>query len=214
VSAHSQNNSQEKSDGTTFLKKKAGTPISILVAEDDPVLRIALVRDMEKLGHTVYPTSDGEEALEVFKSMPVHAVVTDWQMPKMNGVELAKAIRANRNRRYIYIIMVSAAKAERKMLETAVDAGIDDFLPKPFDRAELFLRLRVASRIVSFHSEISELRQLLPICMYCRKIRDDGNYWHDIESYMATHSSTDLSHGVCPDCAETVVRPQMKNVTI
>ena len=195
--------------GTSFLKRNTDRVINILVAEDDPVLRVAIVRDISKLGHTVYVSKDGEEALELFRSHQVHAVVTDWAMPKKDGLELAKAIRGMKTLSYTYIIMVSANNMDRHSMEMAMDAGIDDFLPKPFDRADLFLRLRVASRIVSFHSEIKELRQLLPICMYCRKIRDDGNYWRDIESYVSDHSSTDFSHGVCPECAETIVRPQI-----
>jgi len=199
-----------KEGQTNFLKRKAGKAVSILVAEDDEVLRAALVRDLEKLGHDVHATGDGEEAWRIYNGRQIQVIITDWHMPGLDGLLLARRVREAKKRRYTYIIMVSAATIEKDMLDEAMDAGVDDFLAKPFNRSDLFLRLRVASRIVLFQSEISELRHLLPICMYCQKIRDDGNYWHDIQTYLSEHSMTDFSHGVCPDCADQIVRPQIK----
>lgn len=58
-------------------------------------------------------------------------------------------------------------------------------------------------------AEVRTLRDFLPICSYCRKIRDDADYWHTVESYLAAHTGTQFSHGVCPDCMETVVEPAL-----
>lgn len=54
-------------------------------------------------------------------------------------------------------------------------------------------------------SEIEQLRDLLPICAYCKKIRNDGNYWEQIESYISTHSKVLFSHSICPDCSAKVM---------
>ena len=58
-------------------------------------------------------------------------------------------------------------------------------------------------------AEVTALRRILPLCSYCRKIRDDENYWHTVESYLARTTATKFSHGICPSCMETVVEPQL-----
>jgi PAS domain S-box-containing protein len=59
-------------------------------------------------------------------------------------------------------------------------------------------------------SEVKTLREILPICSYCRKIRDDENYWHTVENYISRHTSTQFSHSICPSCMASVVEPQLK----
>jgi PAS domain S-box-containing protein len=58
-------------------------------------------------------------------------------------------------------------------------------------------------------AEVKELRTILPICSYCKSIRNDKNYWQTVETYIATHSNVQLTHGVCPNCYETVFKPQL-----
>jgi hypothetical protein len=62
------------------------------------------------------------------------------------------------------------------------------------------MRLCVAERILEYSRQIRLLKELLPICMYCKKIRDDGNYWEQIESYIHAHTGSHFSHGICPEC--------------
>jgi len=59
---------------------------------------------------------------------------------------------------------------------------------------------------------VQTLREYLPICSYCRKVRDDGNYWHTVESYISQHMATQFSHGICPDCMEKEVKPQLEKL--
>ena len=59
-------------------------------------------------------------------------------------------------------------------------------------------------------SQVKRLQELLPICCYCKKIRDDRNYWQQVEAYISAHSSVQFSHGVCPECYEHVVKPEME----
>jgi phosphoserine phosphatase RsbU/P len=83
---------------------------------------------------------------------------------------------------------------------------VDDFLTKPLDREGIMMRLRVAERIIEFTYQIRQLKELIPICMYCKKVRDDSNYWQAVESYIARHTGSSFSHGICPECFEQHVR--------
>ena len=79
-------------------------------------------------------------------------------------------------------------------------AGIDDFLTKPLDREAILMRLRVAERILEFTKQIRVLKELIPICMYCKRVRDDSNYWDQVENYIHEHTGSNFSHGICPPC--------------
>ena len=71
------------------------------------------------------------------------------------------------------------------------------------------MRLHVADRILSYATQVKQLESFLPICGYCKKIRDDQNYWQQIELYITKHSSAQFSHGVCPDCFEKYTKPDL-----
>jgi hypothetical protein len=60
-------------------------------------------------------------------------------------------------------------------------------------------------------AEVKTLQDILPICMYCRKIRDDADYWHTVENYISEHTATRFSHGICPSCMATRVEPQLSD---
>src|SRR5687768_313903 len=57
-------------------------------------------------------------------------------------------------------------------------------------------------------AEVKELQTILPICVYCKNIRNDGNYWQTVEAYISHHTKTQFTHGICPSCYENVVEPQ------
>jgi len=63
-------------------------------------------------------------------------------------------------------------------------------------------------------AQVKELQRLLPICSYCKKVRDDQNFWQQVESYMTVHSEFRFSHGVCPECWEKEVKPQFEKAGI
>jgi CheY-like chemotaxis protein len=174
--------------------------MKILIAEDDPVSVKILQITLEHYGHQVVVTGSGEEAWETFDRDPVRAVVSDWMMPGIDGLELCNRIRNRQKTDYTYFILLTAINTSRDNLRQAMDAGVDDFLKKPLDREAVLMRLRVAERILDFTSQIRALKELLPICMYCKRIRDDQDYWQQVESYFHTATGSNFSHGICPDC--------------
>jgi sigma-B regulation protein RsbU (phosphoserine phosphatase) len=67
----------------------------------------------------------------------------------------------------------------------------------------------VAERILKYTTQVNRLEELMPMCSYCKKIRDDGNYWQQIESYINERTGSEISHSVCPECYENVVVPEL-----
>jgi phosphoserine phosphatase RsbU/P len=185
--------------------------MNILIAEDDNVSRRILHRNLTRLGHTVSEAVNGAEAWSILERDPIRLVVSDWMMPEMNGLELCRRLRERTDANYTYFILLTAREGDENHRE-AMAAGVDDFLTKPLNREELEIRLRVAERILGFATQVRQLKELLPICMYCKKIRDDQNYWKIIEEYIHQYTGSDFSHGICPDCYEKIAVPQIEAV--
>jgi len=129
-------------------------------------------------------------------------------MPGLNGLDLCRRIRT-RGGDYTYFILLSALESSGGNLEQAIEAGVDDFLHKPVKIDELKMRLHVAERILNYATQVKQLESFIPLCSYCKKVRDDKNYWSQIESYINTRTGSQFSHGVCPDCYDRVLVPQM-----
>ncbi len=188
--------------------------MKVLTVEDDAIVQHVLRGILTAAGHEVLPARDGDEALRLFQDQPVDLVISAWQLPGgLDGIELCEALRAFRIPRYVYFILVTADSITSSSYGAAVARGVDDFLPKPLDREQIPARLLVAERIIRSFSELRQVKSLLPICMYCKKIRNDDNYWSQIEAYLAEQTGSTFSHGVCPSCYEGVVLPEIGRVT-
>jgi sigma-B regulation protein RsbU (phosphoserine phosphatase) len=164
---------------------------------------------LEQLGHQVIPATNGMEALSIFQDDPVNIVISDWHMPQMDGIELCQAIRTVHKMGYTYFVLISATPLDVEKYAEATAQGIDDFLVKPIRPQEIAIRLLVAERIIKFTTEIKQLKTLLPICSYCKKIRNDNNYWKQIETYISETTGSFFSHGICPTCYEDIVKPEL-----
>ena len=184
--------------------------MKILAVEDDAVARSVLRQALRRLGHESVEAADGEAAWELLQHEPVRVVVSDWTMPRCDGLDLCRRIRAQTGTEYIYFILLTSNDATQDNKKTAADAGVDDFLSKPLDLQGLWTRLRVAERILRYTTQVRQLEELLPICSYCKKIRDDHNYWQQIEGYISDRTGSDFSHSVCPDCYQRVVIPELE----
>jgi DNA-binding response OmpR family regulator len=182
--------------------------MKILIVEDNAVAAAILEAALLKLGHEPMRAPDGLTAWRSFELQPVRVVVSDWMMPRVDGLELCRRIRA-RGGEYTYFILLSAVESSTGNLELALEAGVDDFLHKPVKMDELKMRLHVAARILNYSTQVQQLESFIPLCSYCKKVRDDKNYWSQIESYINTRTGSQFSHGVCPDCYDRVLVPQM-----
>jgi DNA-binding response OmpR family regulator len=173
--------------------------MNILIVDDDPTLRFVLQGTLKRLGHAVVAANDGAEGLKVFEQCHPSLVISDLLMPGMDGMELCRKIRKANHSQYTYLILLTAVEGKSGYL-AGMEAGADDFITKPFDAELLAARVAVAQRILSLQSEVKQLAGLLPICCICKKVRDDKNYWHQVESFVARHTEATFTHSYCPDC--------------
>ena len=191
--------------------------MNVLIADDDPVAVKALVGLLEGWGYSTVAAGDGIQAWEILSSDSAPALaVIDWQMPGMNGDEICRKARAELPDRPLYILLITARNTGAEDKVVGLTAGADDYLVKPFDVLEMRARLQVGERVLRLQMElhnrvieleqaaaqVQQLRGLLPICIHCKKIRDDQNYWHQVESYISAHSAAEFTHSICPACFE------------
>src|ERR1700690_2257519 len=183
--------------------------MKVLAVEDDNASLAILRRSLERLGHEVIEARDGEEAWALWSRDRPRVVVSDWRMPKLDGLQLCKKLRAQQGQDYVYFILLTGSGATGQNRRDAAEAGVDDFLTKPVDMGALWMRPRVAERILSYTFQVYRLEEMMPMCSYCKKIRDDHKYWQQIESYINERTGTEISHSVCPDCYQRVVVPEL-----
>lgn len=184
----------------------------ILAVEDDKVALAIIRQALNRLGHEVVEAADGKEAWKILQREPVRVIVSDWEMPEADGLELCRRIRKRVKSEYVYFILLTARDASEANQQSAMEAGVDDFLSKPLDVNELRMRLRVAERILRYTTQVRQLEELLPICSYCKKIRDDQNYWQQMEGYINERTGSEFSHSVCPDCYQRVLVPELEQI--
>lgn len=209
--------------GTVRYPAHRVVPSRVLIAEDDPVSCTVLERTLHGWGHEVIVTRTGTEAWDVLcKDDAPRLAILDWMMPGLEGPEVCRRVRALARPVPPYLILLTARGASDDIV-AGLDSGADDYVTKPFDRPELRSRVRVGERVLALQAglaervgqledalgQVKELKGLLPICSYCKAVRDDQNYWHRVETYITAHSSARFTHGICPDCWCNVVEPEL-----
>ena len=195
----------------------------VLIADDEATSRHLIQATLEGWGFDVLVAVDGWEALRVLQGPKGPEIaMLDWMMPEIDGLDVCRRVRATMPNAGTYIILVTARGGLENVVR-GLEAGADDYITKPFDPRELRARLHVGVRIVQLQKALMErfqeledalkrvkqLQGLLPICSYCKKIRNDRNYWEQVDAYITSHSEAQFSHGICPDCYEIHLRPQL-----
>jgi two-component system, cell cycle response regulator len=135
--------------------------MKVLIAEDDAMSRRLLEASLERWQYQVVVARDGCEALDILQQPdPPKLAVLDWLMPRMDGLELCKRIRARQQEAYTYIIVLTA-KHQRSDVIAGLDAGADDYVIKPFAPDELRVRLRTGKRILYLQDQLIAARDAL-----------------------------------------------------
>jgi phosphoserine phosphatase RsbU/P len=181
---------------------------TVLVVDDDPVSGRQLSALAQAAGYRPTLVENGRQAWDALKLSRFRVVISDWYMPELDGVELCRRVRARRNEAYVYFILVTSRGGKQQYL-TAMQAGADDFIAKPVDPDELQARLGVAERILGLRRELEQLEGLLPICSYCKRIRNEREEWESLETYIEQRFATAFTHSICPDCYTKHVQPQL-----
>jgi DNA-binding response OmpR family regulator len=184
--------------------------VRILVVDDEFTTRTMLQHILARQGHEVVAAEDGSAACRAAAAGPFSIVVTDWLMPGTDGLQLTRFLREAPPHPYSYVILLTSVEGRAEWLR-AMEAGVDDFVPKPVDEDVLLARIHVAERILGLMERNRTLARFIPICMYCKKARTDRDFWMELDHYLTESGDARLSHGVCPECNVKHVLPMIED---
>jgi response regulator RpfG family c-di-GMP phosphodiesterase len=201
--------------------------VSILIVDDSPDQQALLRSILGKAGHAdVISADSARDAGRLLNldgdsaAQNIDLILMDVLMPEQDGVETCRQIKRCAHLEDIPVIMVTA-KSDLSNLQEAFAAGAMDFISKPVNSVELLARVSSAlllkqemdrrknreldlrrsnEELQQALKEVKVLRGLIPICASCKKIRNDGGFWQQIEEYLAEHSEAEFSHGLCQPC--------------
>ncbi len=194
--------------------------VRVLVVEDDFLVSKEISRAVKKIGHEIIAeVSTGEEAIEITCEQNPDVVLMDIQLPGIDGIRASEKIQTL----CPTPVIILSAYDSQDLVQRAGDTGVGTYLTKPpkpleIERAivismarhadlmicrELYEKLAEKNReLEKALAEVRTLRGILPICVKCKKIRDDEGYWNQIEAYLRAHSEAEFSHGICPECVK------------
>jgi len=177
----------------------------ILIVDDQEANVLLLERMLRGAGYlSISSTMDPNEVCELHRKNRYGLILLDLLMPGMDGFRVMEDLKEIEEGGYLPVLVITA-QPDQKL--RALQAGAKDFVSKPFDLAEVLARVHNMLEVRLLYAELRKaleqvklLSGLLPICMWCKKIRDDQGYWNAIEHYLGQHSEAEFSHGICPDC--------------
>jgi DNA-binding response OmpR family regulator len=199
----------------------------ILIADDDAVTSRILEATLVRLGWEVITVRDGTAAWTTLQTLRgedlPQLVVLDWMMPGIDGIEICRRLRSSPGFELIYVMLLTSREGKED-LAVGLDAGANDYMTKPFDPVELEARIRVGERVVKLQSSLAarvaeledalslvrRLEGLLPICAWCKMVRNETNYWEQLDSYLTSHSDVSLTHGICPNCVARMMNEPVR----
>jgi len=177
----------------------------ILIVDDQEVNVLLLERMLRGAGYvSITSTMDPNEVCELHRKNRYGLILLDLLMPGLDGFKVMEGLKEIEEGSYLPVLVITA-QPDQKL--RALRAGAKDFVSKPFDLAEVLARVHNMLEVRLLYAELQKalenvklLSGLLPICMWCKKIRDDQGYWNAIEHYLSQHSEAEFTRGICPDC--------------
>ena len=170
----------------------------ILVVDDDPIICEVVKSAMSEHGFEVEHAYNGDDAIELLQSGNYRVVITDWQMPGMNGLQLCSRIRSGDFGGYIYVILLTSMDSTEQRVEGLV-AGADDFVTKPFHPTELIARVNVGKRVLQL-----ETRETLIFALAKLAESRDPETGHHIERVQCYSRCLTEQLALNPDYADTI----------
>ena len=187
---------------------------TVMVVEDNAATR-RLIEEILKEEYRVLTAASGPEAIETLAAHEdaVDLVLLDIIMPGMSGYEVCEHLKARPATRDIPIIFLTIMEGDIDEAK-GFAAGVNDYIIKPVNRLRLRARVRNQLLIQAHQRELARknaalqealehlkvLKGILPICSYCKQIRNDKGYWQQVEEYVSSHSAAEFSHSICPAC--------------
>ena len=186
----------------------------ILVVDDDPG-SIKIMTTILKDEYDIISALNGHDAIDQLKEHETDLILLDVLMPDLNGFDVCRIIKSDLAFADIPVIFLTAVDTYDAQLHGLELGGID-YIAKPVNLDLLKLRVRNHIELKEHRdllkqkneeleaalARVKQLEGIVPICSYCKKIRDDQKNWHQLETYISNHSDAIFSHGACPDCAE------------
>ncbi|MBI2945399.1 MAG: response regulator transcription factor [Candidatus Wallbacteria bacterium] len=191
----------------------------VLIAEDERSVLSYLEGLVREWGYEVEGYENGQQAFDALAGQDgPKLLLLDWMLPGLTAIDITQKLRAVETDVPHYVIIITVLGGQEKLAE-AFAVGVNDFIAKPFGMLELQARLEGGARTIQLQeklvararelqdalSNVKTLRGLLPICSYCKSVRDDKNYWQQVEKYLAAHAEVRFTHGICPECLSRVV---------
>ena len=186
----------------------------ILIADDTPEHLTVLRQMLAEQNYMVRPALNGEIAIKAANESPPDLILLDIRMPGMDGYEVCQQLKSEEKTRKIPVIFISALNELDDKVKAFSLGGVD-YITKPFQTEEVLARIKTHltlrnlqksledknAQLQNALDEIKTLQGIIPICANCKKVRDDENYWNEVEGYLKKLDIM-LSHSVCPDCSK------------
>jgi len=203
----------------------------ILAVDDEPI-NLQLITGHLKSDYEILTALSGYDAIDLLDKHEIDLILLDVMMPGMNGFEVCSVIKKDERLADIPVIFITAMDSQDAQLQGLELGGID-YLAKPINFPLLKMRVRNHITLKERNDLVKEQRDLLtqkneqleaalaqikrlegiiPICSYCKKIRDDKNSWQQLEKYISEHSEALFSHGMCPDCVEVQMKEMLHSL--
>lgn len=188
---------------------------------------------LKSAGYEVLEATTGKECLDAVHAHHPDLILLDVMLPDMSGVEICRQIKSDIGLKNIFVILASGIQVSSEHQAEGLDIGADGYITRPISNKEFLARVQAGERIKRAEdalrekereqqalisqlkealAEIKTLKGCIPICAWCKKIRDDEGCWDQLEAYISKHTDASFSHGLCPDCLEEC-RVEMKRLS-